>query len=99
MKEEQRVSDGLYAAVLMGGKEQERLQTALEDAQGKLGVVEEHIMALRPFVAFAVHIDPKSPDDAELLPDLSIAHFRNAKASYEALVRILHPKGGKKQQS
>jgi hypothetical protein len=59
----------------------------------KLKALAEHIMALRPFAAFALHIVPDSPDDAELLPDLSVAHFRNAKASYEAAVRILFKEG------
>jgi hypothetical protein len=64
------------------------LAEQLAEAQGKLDAVEEHVMALRPFAAFAVHIDPRSPDDAELLPDLSIAYFRNAKASYDALLHF-----------
>ena len=36
LKETQRVSDGLHAAVLMGGKEQERLQTALTEVERRL---------------------------------------------------------------
>ena len=48
-------------------------------------VADAVIMALRPFVAFALHIDPDSPDDAELLPDLAVAHFRNAQAALDAL--------------
>ena len=36
---------------------------------------------LRPFAVFALHIIEDAVDDEELLPDLAVAHFRNARAA------------------
>ncbi len=66
LTEERRVSDGLHTAVLLGSKEQERLERQLADARGKLRrftpFLKRLIEATKPY-----HENRDEPEAAETL--------------------------------